>query len=450
MSIGCCRDHVGPVAAGFLGVVQGGVGRGQHVGQLAALPVEGGDADRDGDLDGPAGVGLVADRDGQPGDVGAQPLGDIERVRLAGVRQQDDELLAAEPAGQVVGPQLAAQAVGHGPERLVSDQVAVGVVDRLEVVDVDQGQGQRRGGTDGAGDLGLGFGFKGRGVEQPGLGVDPGLGQQLPVHHEAPDQQHGGYGEDGQERADRDHDGDQHAEVELGEVGHQRLAVELQVGEADGGVGQLDAAHDQRLVPAAADLLGQGDGDSPGQRVQPGADRAARERRGERAEHHRRRPVGQRDGAHGEDPPVDHAPEDPELGEHVQRDGRDHGVERRQQDRDGQDPHGDEVPGDAALAVDDPRGGRDRDQAAAQQQGELPHVVGVPGHPGRGHHGQRGRGDGHHGHVAAQQPWKLPPGPVPDRRVRQQAASEGRGTHAPPFQTGRARLLSSRKLTVKD
>ena len=72
------------------------------------------------------------------------------------------------------------------------------------------------------------------------------------MHHEAPDQQHGGHGEDRQtQRADRDNDGDQHAEVELGEVALQRLTVQLQRSDPDRGIGQLHADHDEELVTSA-------------------------------------------------------------------------------------------------------------------------------------------------------------------------------------------------------
>ena len=52
--------------------------------------------------------------------------------------QGDDELLAAEPADHVLRPDRAAQDGRDRPQRLVADQVAVPVVDLLEVVDVDQ------------------------------------------------------------------------------------------------------------------------------------------------------------------------------------------------------------------------------------------------------------------------------------------------------------------------
>ena len=53
-----------------------------------------------------------------------------------GPRQQDQELLAAEPVGQVEGAQLLAQLVGDLLQHDVADGVAARVVDLLEVVEV--------------------------------------------------------------------------------------------------------------------------------------------------------------------------------------------------------------------------------------------------------------------------------------------------------------------------
>ncbi len=69
----------------------------------------------------------------------AKPFRDAQRVRLMRLRQQDRELFTAEPAGQVITSQLLAQRTGDRLERLVARQVAVGVVDHLEMIYVHQG-----------------------------------------------------------------------------------------------------------------------------------------------------------------------------------------------------------------------------------------------------------------------------------------------------------------------
>jgi hypothetical protein len=66
--------------------------------------------------------------------------------RLAGgrVRQQHGELVAAEPRDEIAGAQRAAQAPRHLDEQRVARQVPEAVVDRLEVVEVDEQDGDRR------------------------------------------------------------------------------------------------------------------------------------------------------------------------------------------------------------------------------------------------------------------------------------------------------------------
>ena len=216
------------------------------------------------------------------------------------------------------------------------------------------------------------------------------------------------------------------------------------------GVAQLDRRHDQELVAEAADQLAYCDGQDPGDGVRPRADRAAGEGIRKLAEQQGRRPVGQADGAGSEDPAVDHALVHPPLGEHLQRDRGEHGVDRRQQDRHREHPGGEEVPGHASLEVRDPRGGRDRDHAADQQQQELQQVRSGPGRLRRREHDHDERGERNGPDVSAEQRGKLPPGPVPDNGVPERTPSDGRGFHGPPFRMGLDRLLSSRQLTVKD
>ena len=56
----------------------------------------------------------------------------------------DDELVAAEAGHEVVGPDGVGEAVGHGQEEFVAGLVAEGVVDELEVVEVDEQHRHRR------------------------------------------------------------------------------------------------------------------------------------------------------------------------------------------------------------------------------------------------------------------------------------------------------------------
>src|SRR5579871_1768604 len=88
--------HVHLVAAGVLGLVQRHVGRGEELEQVPAVLAEECDPDGDGDLDPGVGGGHA-----HPARAGPQPLRDAAGVSEVGPRQQDGELLAAEPADHV-------------------------------------------------------------------------------------------------------------------------------------------------------------------------------------------------------------------------------------------------------------------------------------------------------------------------------------------------------------
>ena len=60
-----------------------------------------------------------------------------------GLRYHDDELIAAVPADNIVRPHLFAAGLRHVSEDAVAGGMAVYVVDLLEVVHVDQQDGER-------------------------------------------------------------------------------------------------------------------------------------------------------------------------------------------------------------------------------------------------------------------------------------------------------------------
>ena len=70
------------------------------------------------------------------GDVGRDALGALGIA----IRQQDDELVAAEPAQHVFGPDLLAQTLRELNQQFVAGGVAERVVDVLEMVDVEEGE----------------------------------------------------------------------------------------------------------------------------------------------------------------------------------------------------------------------------------------------------------------------------------------------------------------------
>ena len=132
------EDLVDP-AATLLGAVHRGVGLAdERVGVLGAQR-------RQGDADARADVDLVAAQRERRAQRLGDALGDPDRVALAGdVLAQDGELVAAEPRGGVARPQHAGQARGHRAQQLVAGGVAHGVVDRLEAVEVEEEDGERR------------------------------------------------------------------------------------------------------------------------------------------------------------------------------------------------------------------------------------------------------------------------------------------------------------------
>jgi hypothetical protein len=94
-----------------------------------------GDADAD-----PQGLARPADAEGGAERV-QQPVGDRQRLLRPGVGEQDGELVAAEPRRQVVRSDVGAQPVGDGGEDAVTGGVTEGVVDVLEVVEIDETAG---------------------------------------------------------------------------------------------------------------------------------------------------------------------------------------------------------------------------------------------------------------------------------------------------------------------
>ena len=136
--LGARSEHT--VAALQLGAVDGEVGLvDERVRVLRVLRI-GGDADRDGRADRLA-RGL--DVEAPVGDGAADALGDLERLLRRRLGEQDAELLAAEPRRHVVVAQLGAEDVGDALQHGVAGEVAVGVVDLAEQVEVGHDQRHR-------------------------------------------------------------------------------------------------------------------------------------------------------------------------------------------------------------------------------------------------------------------------------------------------------------------
>ena len=68
-------------------------------------------------------------REGVAGDGGADPLGQLGRLGDAEAGEDDEELLAAGPVGQLEGAELTADEVGDADEDVVTAAMADRVVD---------------------------------------------------------------------------------------------------------------------------------------------------------------------------------------------------------------------------------------------------------------------------------------------------------------------------------
>jgi len=125
------RRHLRGIPSGRLALIQGAVRTADQLGHLLVLPL--GDADRD--RHGPPmreRLGRLVRRQRF-----AESLADVERAVLVGAGQDDQELLAAPAADRVLGPERPVEDLRGVDEHGVTNAVTEPVVDRLEVVEVD-------------------------------------------------------------------------------------------------------------------------------------------------------------------------------------------------------------------------------------------------------------------------------------------------------------------------
>ena len=123
-----------------LRLVQGDVGRAQQLVGVVGRGLADGDADAGGDDD------LVAIELERSTQALEQALGDALRGRQAGdVLDEDGELVAAQPSGGVTGAQDRPDPLGDADQQLIAGPVAEGVVDDLEVVEIDEQDGMLAG-----------------------------------------------------------------------------------------------------------------------------------------------------------------------------------------------------------------------------------------------------------------------------------------------------------------
>ena len=77
---------------------------------------------------------------------GAEPLGDLECLGVRCVGQQDSELLSAEAGGNVLRSHVLLEHAAYAAQHGVAGQVAVGIVDLAEKVEVGEKDGHRASG----------------------------------------------------------------------------------------------------------------------------------------------------------------------------------------------------------------------------------------------------------------------------------------------------------------
>ena len=143
-----------------------------------------GEGDRDADARAHEHV-LAGDRDRHL-EAAHQALGEIDgRDGIADVLDQDRELVAAEARGRVGRPHGLQQADGDRLQHLVAGGVAEAVVDRLEVVEVEEDDGDAGALARGAGEGVLDPVGEQRAVGQAGHGVVERLVRQLLLERRA-------------------------------------------------------------------------------------------------------------------------------------------------------------------------------------------------------------------------------------------------------------------------
>src|SRR6202021_1583540 len=96
-----------------------------------------------GDAEGGGQSGVFAERiETEVLDAVADALGGEGGLGFVGLGEEGDELLPADAGDEVAGAEVAGEALGGEGEGCVAALVAVAVVDLLEVVEIEQDEGE--------------------------------------------------------------------------------------------------------------------------------------------------------------------------------------------------------------------------------------------------------------------------------------------------------------------
>lgn len=117
----------------------------------------------------------IGARQVERGNARADAPADLDGVLVAGIGKDDRELVATVARGEIARPaRRLADDRSRLPEALVPGLVAIGIVELLEVIDIEHQQRQRRARADGAVPLAAQRGVEGAPVGQPGQAVAVG------------------------------------------------------------------------------------------------------------------------------------------------------------------------------------------------------------------------------------------------------------------------------------
>src|ERR1022692_996177 len=247
--------------------------------------------------------------------------------------------------------------------------MAIRVVDDLEVVDVYQGHRQRGAGPAGPDDLVAGLPFPGAGVQQSGLGVKPGVIEELRMSLGALQQGDERQGEGDGKRATRYTERYQDCDAQLGGIVMQRLTRKGDLAHADCWIRCLDCGQHEALVDYPTHHCAGRHCQYPRRRAGVMLADVAEYACVGGMEGDGGAPVGQSDGSRREDSPVDlYLPAAP-LHPHKPRYRHEQRVDRRQQDRNRQLPDGVYIQNEARVLTC-PAGHLHREEAAGKQSPE--------------------------------------------------------------------------------
>ncbi len=133
-------ENLDPVAAGPLGVRERKPGVGEKIAALAVqLRIVVGGADGNGQRDLPL---AEADRGGERRAQGVDPGGRVQRIRFG--EHDPAESVAAQASERIAWAKIPRQTPRHRQQSGIANRQPVGIVDRLEFVDVDHHHRRRR------------------------------------------------------------------------------------------------------------------------------------------------------------------------------------------------------------------------------------------------------------------------------------------------------------------